>query len=229
MPKFIDLTGQRFGRWTVIERGTDHFTKSGARLTTWKCVCDCGAHKEIAMQSLRKGTSVSCGCYGKENKSKLLAERNRKNAKHGRSKERLHAVWNGMINRCYNPKNSCFKMYGGRGITVCEEWKNDYMSFREWAIANGYDESVGFGKCTLDRIDNSRGYSSSNCRWASAEEQANNRRSNLMIAAFGKKQNLLAWAKETGIKYGTLRGRIVKSKWDVERALTEPVKGVVRL
>lgn len=225
MGQFIDLTGQRFGRWTAISRAEDHFTKSGVRITMWNCVCDCGTHKSVAMQSLKKGISTSCGCYAKENKGRLLAERNRKNAKHGRSKERLHAVWSSMINRCYSPKNKCFQMYGARGISVCDEWKNDYMAFRAWAIENGYNESAGLGECTLDRIENSKGYSPENCRWASAAEQSNNRRSNVMITAFGKTQNILAWSRETGINYGTLRGRIVKGKWSVEKALTEPVRG----
>lgn len=229
MPKFIDLTGQRFGRWTVTERGADHFTKSGARLTMWNCVCDCGTHKVVSMQSLRKGASTSCGCYAKEKKSRLLAKRNRENAKHGASKERLHAVWSGMVNRCYNQHDNCFQLYGARGISVCEEWKNDYMMFKKWALENGYDESAEYGECTLDRIDNSKGYAPDNCRWVSAEDQANNRRSNVIITAFGKTQNLLAWAKETGINYGTLRTRIVKKKWSIEKALTDPVRGVVRL
>ena len=229
MPQFIDLTGQQFGRWTVIDRGADHFTKSGTRLTMWNCVCECGTPKVVSTQSLRKGTSTSCGCYAKENKSRLLAKRNRENAKHGASRERLHAVWSGMVNRCYNPHNNCFQLYGARGISVCEEWKSDYMVFKKWALENGYDELAGYGECTLDRINNSKGYAPDNCRWVSAEEQANNRRSNVIITAFGKTQNLLAWAKETGINYGTLRKRIVDKKWSAEQALTEPVRGVVRL
>lgn len=226
MGQFIDLTGQRFGRWTVVDRAEDHFTKSGIRVTMWNCVCNCGTQKSVFANSLRKNQSTSCGCYEKELKSKRLAERNRKNAKHGHSKERLHAIWNGMISRCYNPNNCCFSMYGERGISVCDAWKNDYMEFKNWAIANGYDEHAEYGDCTLDRVDNSKGYSPDNCRWATAEQQANNRRSNVVVSAFGKTQNLKAWADETGIKYGTLRDRIVRRKWNVERALSEPIKGV---
>lgn len=225
MPKFIDLSGKKFGRWTVIERGEDHFTKSCVRLTMWNCVCDCGTHKLVSAQALRKGTSTSCGCYAKENSSRLLAKRNKENAKHGASKERLHAVWNSMVNRCYNKNNNCFQLYGARGISVCEEWKNDYMEFKKWALENGYDELAEYSKCTIDRIDNSKGYAPNNCRWVTAKEQANNRRNNVTITAFGKTQNLLAWSKETGINYGTLRTRIVKNKWNVEKALTEPVRG----
>lgn len=225
MGKFIDLTGMRFGRWTVIDRATDHFTKSGTRITMWNCVCDCGTHKTVSANSLRAGLSSSCGCYATEHKRERLAERNRNNAKHGYAKERLHAIWNGMISRCYNPKNNCFSMYGARGISVCEAWRNDYMSFREWALANGYDESASYGECTLDRIDNFKGYYPENCRWATASQQANNRRSNVIVTAFGKSKSLKAWADDTGINYGTLRARIVHRKWSAERAITEPVRG----
>lgn len=229
MPNFIDLSEQRFGRLLVINRAPDHFTKSGTRITMWNCVCDCGNKKVITANALRKGATISCGCYGGEQKSKRLAERNRRNAKHGYSRERLHAIWSGMINRCYNPNNTCFSMYGERGISVCKAWRDDYIVFREWALENGYNQYARYGDCTLDRIDNSKGYSPSNCRWATAEQQANNKRNKIIVSAFGKAQNLKAWAEETGIKYGTLYDRIVVRKWDAERALREPAKGVVCL
>lgn len=226
MGRFVDLTGYRFGRLKVTGRAPDHFTKSGTRITMWNCICDCGQQKQVCANALRKGSVISCGCYSKEVKSARITEHNRQNAKHGYSKERLHAIWSGMINRCYNSRNKYFATYGGRGITVCDEWL-DYIVFRDWSLKHGYAETAKYGECTLDRIDNAKGYSPDNCRWATAEQQANNRRSNVLVTAFGKTQNLKSWSEETGIKYGTLRNRIVKSHWDAEKALSEPVKGVV--
>lgn len=163
MPRRLDLTGQKFGRLTVVE-----FYRSNQRCPVWRCRCDCGNEAYVSTEHLRSGTTKSCGCLH----SKVLLERN---YKHGGSKERLYGVWQNMISRCYKPNNSHFSRYGGRGIKICDEWRNDYAAFRKWAMANGYDPDAPFGECTIDRINNDAGYSPDNCRWTTLAEQMKNK------------------------------------------------------
>lgn len=140
---------------------------------------------------------------------------------HGLSHTRLYATWRGMLSRCDNREDKYFKDYGRRGIAVCSEWK-DFENFYTWAIANGYDDSL-----TIERIDNDKGYSPDNCRWATAKEQSNNRRSNHLLTHRGKIQTLKQWSDELGINYQTLQSRIHASGWPIEKALTTPVRRCV--
>lgn len=116
-------------------------------------------------------------------------------------------MWEGMKQRCYTPNSNAFKDYGGRGIKVCDAWKNDFDSFDEWSMANGYKPDVKRGECTLERIDNNGNYEPSNCRWTTMKEQCNNRRSNIRVEICGKTQTLAQWAEETGILFDTLKWR----------------------
>lgn len=204
MGKFQDLTGQRFGRLTVIEKSS---TKQGHHIC-WVCRCDCGKTVPLVSgDNLKKGDIKSCGCLRRE-------ERTKKNLKHGLNKTRTHRIWCGMVNRCFNPGNKSYKDYGGRGITVCDEWKNDFQAFHNWAITHGYSDEL-----TLDRKDTNGNYEPSNCRWITNQEQQSNRRSCHLITYNGETHTLKDWAKIIGIPRSTLSNRINKYKWSVEKAL----------
>lgn len=136
--------------------------------------------------------------------------------KHGEHGTRLYGIWKNMKYRCQNPNSPVYKDYGARSIAVCKDWQ-EYVPFRDWAMANGYCENL-----TLDRIENDKGYSPENCRWATMKTQSNNTRQNRIIKYDGVEHTLSEWSEITGVCVGTLWDRL-KSGWSIERALTEPV------
>ena len=206
--KQLNLTGKRFGKLVVIK--TAGKTKNGAYL--WQCKCDCGNEIIANVGNLKNGHTKSCGC--------LRVNRCKTNfTKHGLEHTRLYGIWSDMRLRCYDEKNIAYHRYGGRGITICDEWKNDVKAFYDWATANGYKDSL-----TIDRIDNDGNYCPENCRWATVKEQASNRRSNILVTHNGKTQTMKKWANEVGTPYKVVWARMQKLGWSAERALTEPVK-----
>lgn len=196
-----NLIGQKFGRLTVLEY-------KGNR--KWLCRCDCGNEKIIGKSDLTSGKTKSCGCYHKEQCQKL-------NGKHYSGETKLYKVWEDMKRRCINPKHHAYKHYGDRGIVVCNEWREDFLQFKAWAISNGYKEGL-----SIDRINVNGNYEPSNCRWVTWNYQCRNRRNNVLLTYQNKTQCVTDWAIEMGLKPLTLAYRI-RVGWDVEKALTTEV------
>lgn len=198
-----DMKDKRFGRLIV---------KEYAGKSKWVCLCDCGKVKAIDGNKLRSGETLSCGCLQKERSREA-------NTIHGQTQTRLYAIYRGIIQRCTNPNVKGFIRYGGRGITICEEWRQSFETFREWSIVNGYSDEL-----TIDRIDNDKGYSPENCRWANYTVQGRNRRNVRKITYKGKEKTFLEWSKEKGVSVHTLRYRILKLHWSIEKAFNVPVE-----
>ena len=162
MPRFIDLTGNRYGKLVVLRR-----VNTGKPRAWWECQCDCGKTSIVPSDSLQSGNTASCGCLFANSRPINHGDARRKD------RARLYRTWSGMIQRCDNKKDKAYPNYGGRGIKVCDEWK-DYVNFKEWAIPHGYSEEL-----YIDRIDNDKGYCPENCRWVTRKQQQNNLRCNI--------------------------------------------------
>ena len=197
MGKFIDLTGQRFGRLTVIS----HSGKNKVRESQWLCLCECGNSSIVVGTALKNGRTKSCGCLRKEKVHDATT-------KHGMCKSRLWRIWHDMKQRCTNPNSRSYKDYGERGIAVCAEWSDNFLNFYKWALANGYAENL-----SIDRIDNDKGYYPDNCRWATAQEQTDNRRCSKAFVWEGiEYPSISEAARQLGINRDTLRRRAKKQK-----------------
>lgn len=206
----IDLTGKKFGRLTAIEC----VGKTKRNEAIWKCACDCGNILNVRSYPLKSGHTKSCGCLKKEEESNRKEHPHKKT--HGLSGTRIYIIWCNMKSRCYNENNTFYSYYGGRGITVCEEWKNNFEAFYNWAMSNGYKENL-----EIDKIDNDKGYSPENCRWIDRTSQMNNIRNNKKLVFNGNEATIKDLARKYKIDSGCLRWRIDHG-WDLEKALTTP-------
>lgn len=197
MSERVDMVGRRFGKWTAIKYVGDQ---------RWLCRCDCGGERSRDGRSLRHVRSISClACSRAERPSRLT---------HGGKWTRLYNIWCGMLRRCRTETDAAFPRYGGRGILVCREWKEDFVAFREWSLINGYADNL-----TIDRRDNDLGYSPGNCRWATTKEQNRNYSRVRMVDFEGKRVPVVELAERFGIKPYTLRQRLYRRNWPLERAL----------
>lgn len=186
------IIGKRFGRLVVIR--LDYI--DSAHYTHWICKCDCGNSVSIRRNQLTSGDNVSCGCYHREHNHEF-------GLKHGLTSNPLYKVWGGIKARCLNPKASNYERYGGRGITICDKWKDDFKAFYDWAISNGYKKGL-----SIDRIDNNGGYEPANCRWVDARTQQNNIRTNNIFTYKGITHTVTEWSRILRVNRETLRYRI---------------------
>lgn len=181
------LIGQRFGRLVVIDKSD----RTDGHTSWWVCKCDCGNIKEVRASCLKKGSTKSCGCLrremGVEHGRKMLTH-------HGMYGTRLYIIWRGIKSRCNNKNAENYKYYGAKGVKICDEWDKDFISFVEWAMANGYKDNL-----TIDRIDVNGNYEPSNCRWISNDEQQRNRRNNRFVTIDGITKCVSEWARELGV------------------------------
>lgn len=198
-----NLIGKKFGKLTVIKRCEN--SKNGKAM--WLCECKCGNKVIIPTYRLTMGETKSCGCLKKESK----------NFTHKMSKTRIYYIWLDMKKRCNDRKNKSFNHYGEKGITVCEEWEKDFMTFFKWAMENGYSEEL-----TIDRINGELGYSPENCRWANKITQNNNRSNSLFFKYMGVTKTLSEWCRHYGKNYKTVYQRIKKLGWSFEKAMFTP-------
>lgn len=207
MSQAIDLTGRQFGMLTAIRivRHNGH-----AKCVDWLCRCQCGNEVVVNASALRTGTTQSCGCW--------------KERRNGWASTRLYDVYCNMMYRCYHTNNKDYRHYGGRGIAVCQEWRDSFDAFVDWALASGYDDTLTGRENSLDRIDVNGPYSPDNCRWISMADQTRNRRPmpcKHMLTLDGQAHSIKEWSAITGLDSQCIYCRI-KNGWPVDLALTLP-------
>jgi hypothetical protein len=205
-----DMSGEKIGRLTVLSREGTYISRK-SKTALWRCKCDCGEETVVRGASLRNGTTTSCGCAQRENAS--IA-----NTTHALSKTRLYRTWLSMKKRCGNSNDKNYVYYGGRGIKLCDEWRNDFVSFENWATLNGYSDEL-----TIDRIDVDGNYEPSNCRWVSMKVQSNNTRRNNYYEFEDGEYTLSQISDMCGIRYSVLYKRLNRG-WSLEDAVSRPVR-----
>lgn len=192
----INKSNKRYGKLIILDRTKND---NNGRVM-WNCICDCGNTTIVASRHLNENGTKSCGKCPDRDITTYPGY------KHGMKGTRLYQIWRGIIDRCENPSVECYKDYGGRGISICAEWRDNFEIFHSWAIKNGYDNTL-----SIDRFPNNNGnYEPSNCRWATTEEQSNNKRNSVIIEFNGKSQTVMQWAKELKLSPHTLYSRLRK-------------------
>lgn len=199
------LVGKRFGSLTI-----ESFAEKRRSIAYYECLCDCGSKLTASIYDLKRGHTQSCGCLQRARTA--IAH-----LKHGQRHTRLWYCWQDMKARCFNPKNKRYSEYGGRGITVCAEWKDDFQAFFDWAIWNGYSDSL-----TLDRREVNGNYEPLNCRWATGMEQGENRQNTKLITIDGETHHQEEWARIKGLSSSLIIHRI-KRGMTPEEAITTPL------
>lgn len=204
----LDYIGKQYNRLKILE-----LSRMGNGVPL-KAICRCDCEKIIIcnLDHVKRGLTKSCGCL----RSDILTDRN---LSHGKSRTKLYRKWAGMKTRCYNENENNYKDYGGRGILICDEWKNNYLNFYNWAMDNGYNENL-----TIERKNVDGNYCPDNCKWATPKEQMNNMRKSVYYEHNGKIQTMSQWADEYNIEYATFAQRLRKYNWSIEKALSTPVK-----
>ena len=177
----------------------------------WHCRCECKNECDVLGTLLNSEKVKSCGCLQKE----ILTLNNKSRVVHGKRYTRIYRIWENMKNRCCNENHIEFYNYGGRGIKVCNEWATNFQSFYNWAITSGYSDNL-----TIDRIDNDKDYCPNNCRWATMKQQVRNRSNTLKVNYNGIEKPLAEWCEKLDMNYDTVRHRISRYKWSVDKALS---------
>lgn len=186
-----NIRGQRFGRLVAIE----HVGFASNRVTLWRCKCDCGNETIVRQGNLNSGTTRSCGCLDIDRTKEA-------NTTHGQSHTRIFNIWSKIKERCYNPKRPAYKNYGGKGVVMCDEWRNDFQIFYNWAMTNGYQDDL-----TIDRINSNGNYEPSNCRWLTLSENVRFRNATVFITVGELSLTIHDWAIRINIDPATLMSR----------------------
>ena len=201
-----DFTGKVFHYWTVMS----YAGQNSQGYYSWNCRCICGSKRVLAGSGLKRGKYYSCGCHKRRNYVIYHCH-----------DKRLNGIWHGMIHRCHNEHRDRYNDWGGRGINVCDEWRNNFDTFADWSLSHGYSSNM-----QIDRIDNDGDYTPENCRWASSIEQGRNTRRNHIMMAFGEEKCIAQWAEDSRciVCPGTLSTRLSRG-YAIDVAMTTPILG----
>lgn len=192
-------------RLQILSDAEPHVTPSGRRLKTCMVLCGCGKPFKVLKSNAVSGHTRSCGCL-----------KHRLPSYHGMRGTPIYSSWDSMVQRCTNPKSAHYRNYGGRGISICPEWR-DFKAFHAWAIANGWSEGL-----EIDRRDNNGNYEPGNCRWATHAENNRNKRNNRLLTYRDQAKTIAEWSALTGLQFKTIQGRLDTLGWNAEKTLITP-------